>query len=76
MTMYWLCFLSLPIIKTIKLKDVKLQWQQKYRFTNASDSSKIITQHEKTSPVEYDEIKIIGITPATNKMCSPIGRRI
>ena len=41
---------------------------KKYGFNNVSYSSKKITQHEKISPVKYEEIKIIGIRPLISKL--------
>ena len=38
--------------------------------------SKNITQHGKTSPVEYEEIDIIVTSPAISITFSPIGRNI
>ena len=51
-------------IKTIWFKDVQLQLQQKYGLNNASYSSKKSTHHVKRSPVEDNNIEIVGINTA------------
>ena len=48
---------------------------KKYRFNNASSSSENITQNRK-SPVEDEDIEIIGTKPVISITLSPIGRNI
>ena len=48
---------------------------KKYRFNDASYSPKQSTQHGKKSPLEDDEIEIIGANSAIGKNFSPIGRQ-
>ena len=49
---------------------------KKYGFNNTSYSSTKITLNSKKSPVEYDELKIIGIGPESSRTFPPIGRQI
>ena len=49
---------------------------EKYGINNASYSYKNIIQHGKKSPVQDEEIKIIGIRPAISITFSSIGRNI
>ena len=58
------------------IKDSQLQQQQKIAFKSASYSSKNKNYHEKKSPFEDEEIRIIGTRPAISRMFSPIGRNI
>ena len=70
-----LFFLSIPIILKKGFKDVKLQ-RQKNGFNNASLSYKNVTQYRKKSPVEDEEIGIIGTRPPISRFFSPIDRNI
>ena len=60
--------------KTIIFKDVQQQQQQqqKIAFNSASYSPKKIIEHDKISPVEDKEIKIIGTRPEISRTFSPI----
>ena len=47
-----------------------------YRYNDASYSYNKSNNPEKKSPVEDDEIEIVGTRPAFNRKFSPIGRDI
>ena len=49
---------------------------KKYGINNVSYSFKKINYHGKKLPVEYDDIKIIGIRPSISRTFSPIDRQI
>ena len=49
---------------------------KKYGLNNTSYYSTKITQNSKKSPVEYYEIKIVGIGPENSRKFPPIGRQI
>ena len=55
-------------------RDVQLQQQQTKAKKYASFSYNKINNTGKRSPVESDEIQIVGTKPSSNHKFSPIGR--
>ena len=49
---------------------------KKKGFNHVLYYSKNSTQHDKKSPVEDDDIEIVGRRPAISRKVSPIGRQV
>ena len=57
----------MSIIKASCLRMFNYNNNKKFSFNCASYSSKNINRHEKVSPVEDEDIRIIGTIPATSR---------
>ena len=69
-------FLLLPTIRKIRFKDVKSQREQKNMYLTMYHTIPKILLFMEKSPVEDEDVEIIGIRPAISRTFLPIVRNM